>query len=539
MTPLSMFPKPLLDDLVRGRWLPVVGAGFSRNAVVPGEGVMPLWKDLGQALAQEMHDYPCSTPLDAISAFEHEFSRPRLVERLGELLQVRDAQPGRAHGAFCSVPFDIVCTTNLEFLLERQYMLLGRYCWPVIDEDQLAVSQERTAVTLLKLHGDVHHPSRLVVTESDYDGFLDRYPLLATYLSSLLITRTAVFVGYSLNDPDFRQIWQVIADRLGKGRRTAYAILVAPLPHEIARFERRGVKVIAVADDGDGYGDTLAAVFRAVSSYWKQHVLDPEDIVEEEVREELTLPDDVPSRICFFSVPHDLQSFYRAHAFPVAQNHGLVPMTAEDIVRRGDNVAATIEALIARAHAVVVDASSRFTIQELAIARAQGKAQRTLVVLSARQQVTFEAAETRQLKRPADVQVEPSLFLSQLADWFSEVSVGVATSRPKEMLRLLQGGEFRAAVISAMTLLETTIRRALLDRGAPLSERITLGTLLRRELIAELVGPEYASRVDEWRRVRNRAVHTTEPVEAGVAAELVNGAAELIEQLADTAGEGS
>lgn len=500
---------------------------------------MPLWDDLGQALGQEMHDYPYSTPLDAISAFEHEFSRPRLVERLSELLRVRDAQPGSAHRAFCSLPFDIVCTTNLEFLLERQYMLLRRYCWPVIDEDQLAVSQGRTAVTLFKLHGDVHHPSRLVVTESDYDGFLDRYPLLATYLSSLLITRTAVFVGYSLNDPDFRQIWQIIADRLGKSRRTAYAILVAPRQYEIARFERRGVNVIAVPDHGGGYGPTLAAVFRALSSHSKQHVLDLADPVEEEVRQELTLPNHVPSRICFFSVPHGLQSFYRAHAFPIAGNHGLVPMTAEDIVRRGDNVAATIEALIARAHAVVVDASSRFTIQELAIARAQGKARRTLVVLPTRQQVTLETGGTKRLERPEDVQVEHSRFLSELAGWFSKVGAGVATSRPREPLRLLKSGEFRAAVISAMTLLETTIRRVLLDRGVPLSERISLGGLLRRELISELVGPEYTRRVDKWRRVRNRAVHTTEPVEAGVATEIVHGAAELTEKLTDAAGQGS
>jgi hypothetical protein len=35
---LKYFPKPLLNDLVAGRWLPVVGAGMSRNAVVnPGQ----------------------------------------------------------------------------------------------------------------------------------------------------------------------------------------------------------------------------------------------------------------------------------------------------------------------------------------------------------------------------------------------------------------------------------------------------------------------------------------------------------------------
>jgi hypothetical protein len=32
---LLYFPKPVLDDLVVGKWLPVIGAGMSLNAVVP------------------------------------------------------------------------------------------------------------------------------------------------------------------------------------------------------------------------------------------------------------------------------------------------------------------------------------------------------------------------------------------------------------------------------------------------------------------------------------------------------------------------
>ena len=50
-------PKPLLDDLVGGRWLPMVGAGLSRNAVVPKGEKMPLWGDLADALTLELEDY--------------------------------------------------------------------------------------------------------------------------------------------------------------------------------------------------------------------------------------------------------------------------------------------------------------------------------------------------------------------------------------------------------------------------------------------------------------------------------------------------
>ena len=42
---------------------------------------------------------------------------------------------------------------------------------------------------------DLNHPGRLVAAETDYDRFLHSFPLLATYLANLLITRMAVLVG--------------------------------------------------------------------------------------------------------------------------------------------------------------------------------------------------------------------------------------------------------------------------------------------------------------------------------------------------------
>jgi len=88
---IHLFPKPLLDDLVKGKWLPVIGAGLSRNAIVPSGKAMPLWNDLGQQLAAEMPDYPYSGPLDAISAYEHEYGRVKLIERLADALLVDES----------------------------------------------------------------------------------------------------------------------------------------------------------------------------------------------------------------------------------------------------------------------------------------------------------------------------------------------------------------------------------------------------------------------------------------------------------------
>lgn len=159
---LPYFPKPVLDDLVTGKWLPVVGAGMSRNAAVPLGKRMPLWAGLSKQLADELTDFDSTSTLDAISAYEHEFGRARLIERLSDILLIRDAQPGNAHKEFCTIPFDIVCTTNFDFLLERQYDLTPRYVYPVVDEEQLSINTGNAGTLLLKLHGDLRHPNRLL-----------------------------------------------------------------------------------------------------------------------------------------------------------------------------------------------------------------------------------------------------------------------------------------------------------------------------------------------------------------------------------------
>jgi hypothetical protein len=309
---LRFFPKPLLDDLVSGRWLPVVGAGMSLNARLPRSKKMPLWPDLGKAFAKELTEFVSNSTLDAISAYQHEFGRAKLIERLTDILFIKEAAPGEAHEAFCSIPFDIVCTTNFDFLLERQYEQTPRYVYPVVDEDQLSVNTSTAGTLLLKLHGDLHHPGRLIVTEEDYDAFLTTYPLIATYLSNQLITKTAFFIGYSLDDPDFRQISNIVSERLGRTRRMAYAVMVSARPGDIMRFERRGVKVINLPGSRDRYGEILAGAFLELREYMRDNLIAVSQVTEERPLQELLLPRDALTRLCFFSLPLELLSLYRS-----------------------------------------------------------------------------------------------------------------------------------------------------------------------------------------------------------------------------------
>jgi hypothetical protein len=515
---LSHFPKPLLDDLVNGRWLPVIGAGMSLNAILPPPATMPLWPDLSKHFAEELQDYSPTGVLDAISAYEHEFGRARLIERLADLLHVNDAQPGVAHREFCSLPFDIVCTTNFDFLLERQYDFErqdNRTVHPVVDEDQLSINIGSAGTLLLKLHGNLRHPKRLVVTEADYDGFLSNYPLMATYLSHQLITKTAVFIGYSLDDPDFRQIWHVVSNRLGKTRRMAYAVLVNARPGDIARFERRGVKVVNLPGSRQRYGEVLAEAFIELREYRRDNAAPTLKPTDEKPLEQLLLPRDSISRLCFFAVSLDVLPFYRERAFPLAEAVGLVPITAADVVNLGDSISAKIDTLIDRAAVMCVDLSSPQARVELGMAMSRIKEPfqpdrqrlRLIAIASRLDEAMSYEKEIRVLIRPDLLSEDSVYFVQELAEIFQAVANELGIAQEMEPRRLYEAREYRAAVIAAMALLEATLRRRL-DK-APLEEAqrpMSLRQLLYR---AKHAGFEFPSdeEISAWVRLRNEAVH--------------------------------
>jgi len=530
---ISKLPKPLLDDFVANRWLPIVGAGFSRNAILPKGLRMPLWDELGRALAKELgDDYEYLGPIDAISSYEHKFKRSTLVESLLKYLFIGEARPGDAHRAFCSARFDIVCTTNFDFLLERGYRLCGvENAVPVIGEDQLSITHADGSIPLLKLHGDLYHPKLLVITEDDYDGFLKLRPAIATYFANLLMTRTPVLVGYSLDDPDLRQIWRLVGQRLGTMKRQAYALLVGASESDIARFDRRGVKAIVLGKTKSKYGEVLASVFRELNEYRKPTLVKPSNVKEEHPLQELSLPPGATTRLCLFVIPLWLQALYRDQVFPLVRQVGLVPMTADDMVSPGENVFTKIEVIIDRSPVIVVDASSESTQAVLRMALNRIKSECILVILSTETSTSFDISDIEQVWRLDFPSGDNQRFLDDIQRWLKHVAEKLEPALSGEPRRLLDAGEYRAAVISAMALLENSVREQLpydsLSR-ARASFSVLIRELKRRECLGELPVDQMA----EWWVLRNKVVHGPTLVKPDTAKQIVAGVEEIIAQIA-------
>ena len=71
------------------------------------------------------------------------------------------------------------------------------------DSDLLSEANDRY---IIKMHGDLDNPDTIVLKESDYIKYEQDHPLISTFIKSLLVNHTFIFLGYSLNDNNLNLI---------------------------------------------------------------------------------------------------------------------------------------------------------------------------------------------------------------------------------------------------------------------------------------------------------------------------------------------
>jgi SIR2-like domain len=492
---------------------------------------MPLWDDLGKSISRDVPQHTYLGAIDAFSAFEHEFGRRELIKRLGRELLVEQARPGSTHDAFCRLRFRRVITTNFDFLLERGYETIGYPCDVVIEEEQLALPSDHRRTVVLKLHGDLRHPSRVVATEDDFDGFLTRHPVLATHLASLLIERVPVLIGYSLDDPDLRQVLAVLRERLGRMLPGAYALVVGADRSTVSRFERRGIKVINLPGKPKAYGEILAQAFRDLGHYWQSHVLDEAVFTEEGPLREIATAEGRDSRLCYFAVPLNRLPYYREEVFPIAEEAGMVPLSGFDVEVREGNLLAAAGALIAKSRLAVIDMTEGTGSVELGTAL-QALGHENVLVVASERTPTLSLTTGLLTLRVEDAEFSSSLT-DGLARWFAAHSPpsSLAETEARTLLDLKQ---WRAALIAAMADLERELvawaggsYREGIQRVRP--SRPTLGRLLRDQSFE--IDESLRHRLLEWLMLRNRALHERAPVTQQQALEAVADVERLRAQL--------
>lgn len=498
---LKYIPMTLQEDFIDNRVIPFVGAGFSKNAIAPeGENILD-WEGLGKKVATYIPNYTYTNAIDALSLFESEFSRTKLIELLAKELHVNQLKPGKTHRTFCDLYFDTICTTNFDFLIEQTLNEKHIPFSMVVSEERLPIStHERTK--LIKLHGDFNHPERMVITEYDYDIYVEKNKILSTYISNLFITKTLLLIGYSFDDSDIRTLWQIIASRLGKLSTPAYVVLVDASPIEIARFERRNIKVINLPGNKVDYLDILNEFFTEVKQVIAEKIPDQMVFTNEKASEELKMPE-TDNRLCFISAPYQRLSFLKDLLYPILYNNGISPISLDETIMPGEIITRKIDSLISKASMVIVDLSGNNAniMWELGNVMSKNKLSILIVDEDQSEGLPFDLQGIRFFKY--SLYGDNKHFVDSLNRFLQEHNKDKKneSENEKDYLRLFNKGEYNAAVIAAFRFLEVTLSRKYGLEKASLIETLNLLNTNNAE------DKKVLYKVKMYRKTRNNIVH--------------------------------
>lgn len=224
--------------LTGGNAVLFIGAGLSIGAGLPG------WDELVLPLAERI-GYSGDDLLKAAQYYENRKGRHALISHLRDRLDTTGITPTENHRLLAGLPIDIVFTTNFDDLLERAYRGAGRAVNLVVGATELPYWDE-SKVNLVKLHGTHYRPASFIITERDYHTIYRSNALVVQQLNALLATKTFLFIGYSMSDPDFNQIYDQLHVELGRDQRRPYLVTFGVDEFTAEDLEQRGYHVISL-----------------------------------------------------------------------------------------------------------------------------------------------------------------------------------------------------------------------------------------------------------------------------------------------------
>lgn len=283
----------IADRIFESRCVPFLGAGANVSRKKPEyEGPKPEYDGLplGTNVAAELVKLirfeggdPSNLPRVALQ-YEIKKDRPDLITKLKKIIPEHDRDPSPLLRTLARLPFRLIVTTNYDRLLERALndlnknelirdyvtivqseagILIQTREGEVVQDSQIGKKLEELQVfkglLLYKLHGtfcdvkkEENEPeeeiSPLIVTEDDYISFLTVAGMegigVPRLITKNITPNTLLFLGYSLEDWDFRTIHRGLIKTLSKHqKRQSFAIQKKPADYWVTFWEQQGIKI--------------------------------------------------------------------------------------------------------------------------------------------------------------------------------------------------------------------------------------------------------------------------------------------------------
>jgi hypothetical protein len=239
-------PVVVADAFIKGDIILFVGAGVSTEApdIMPHTFYEEICHEIGGAEGNPFPDVMtsfCMSPEGRTGLIQRLKARFDYIYAHEELYN----QATRFHRELATLyPIDTIVTTNWDTYFEDECGAT-----PFVEDKDLAFWNAAKR-KVLKLHGTIANFGSIVATKDDYANCSQRLEtgLLGAQLKSLLSTRTTIFIGYSLRDDDFLQIYNAVRGTLGEFHRPSY--FVAPNFSSEDRIRLEALNLNLVETDG-------------------------------------------------------------------------------------------------------------------------------------------------------------------------------------------------------------------------------------------------------------------------------------------------
>ncbi len=232
-------PEHLIHQIAKGQAVAFVGAGLSQGAGLPG-WVQLLWQmlDWGEKNSITLNDRAeledCINDGDLLTVAEEmreRFGRAAFHQFMVDKIRMPKPMPAPTHRLLPGIPFSAVLTTNYDKLIESVYEKTDEYASPHYfthqEYPELSMAVRSGEFYILKVHGTIDRIETVILGKTDYRDIIYNNRPLHQYLLSLFSSKTLLFLGYSLNDPDLMLVLDELRATFKDYTVTHYALMNA------------------------------------------------------------------------------------------------------------------------------------------------------------------------------------------------------------------------------------------------------------------------------------------------------------------------
>ncbi len=236
----------LFENIIKNKFVLWIGSGFSIDAGYPsGKNLAnSFFKEFNTILKNEDRELTLDDVTDKI--YNCLQSKQPIITHLAKEFQSVQRNNPTIHEKLKLNPFikDII-TTNYDTLLEDAYNNHSHNL--ICNIKELSTIPNNKKVNIYKIHGDLLHQEDIIITKTDYNNFYKNRKdtsLFWSNIKSIATSRSIIFIGYSLSDPNIIDIIDALNTELGELRKPIYLIAPNFQSNQIKKLKEKKIHYI-------------------------------------------------------------------------------------------------------------------------------------------------------------------------------------------------------------------------------------------------------------------------------------------------------